>query len=178
MSAPLWGEEVVWALAKWAISFFTWASLFILQPLFYISSWIGPVLQGTKLNSKGTHFPISHSLWRYRQTEMDDYNAMWRQGDRDRPGNDRGRAATRAGWPLMANGRGHLVFLQLTPGVCSSLPPPHSTQDYCEHLLFQFSFYFHQNVRIMKRFKHVSKYWEWYPGSSGVVLCDSWEHRL
>lgn len=99
MSAPLWGEEVVWALAKWAIGFFTWASLFILQPLFYISSWIGPVLQGTKLNSKGTHFPISHSLWRYRQTEMDDYNAMWRQGDRDRPGNDRGRAATRAGWP-------------------------------------------------------------------------------
>ena len=88
MSAPLWGEEVVWALAKGAIGFFTWASLFILQPLFYTSSWIGPVLQGTKLNSKGTHLPISHSLWRYRQTETDDYNAMRRQGGRDRPRND------------------------------------------------------------------------------------------
>lgn len=75
-------------LAKEAIDFFSWASLFIRQSLFYNNCLIGPVLKGTKLSSKGTHLPRSHGLWGDRQTEMDDYNAVWRSSSRDRSGND------------------------------------------------------------------------------------------
>ena len=152
-------EEVEWALAKEAIGVFSWASLFILQPLFYICSWIGPVLQGTKLNSKGTHLPTSHSLWRYRQKQM---ITTWCGGKEVEIGPGVMGAGQQQGpadpwWPMegatMLSSSSHQECVQvfILPAVLKTT---------VNIFYFQFSFCFHQNAQILNRFKLVPKYWE------------------